>query len=481
MRKIKRVFAVLLAAMLLMTSALAEARLVPQADDWHLEASPVQVTLSVQVSSMAEYDEMRVAQLNALMKHLSITLQYQETPQEQWGRVGIAVDGSEKLVLTMNERDGLAQAQLSCIDDTTYISASGEDVTVWLLGETADETTSYEPGLDNLISPWLQDGYHMLDMLPQVLADFTKEKTVKTSVSQMGTARIQQTITIPEESAGMLPETLASLCTDETVSAAMASAVFSGKQVITIWRNADGEMIKATWSGRVGTDEEHLRKVSLTWTMRRDDDNTRDVITLKTPSVKGNDYNTISFKRTAKADELGVVTLTATYSHKSRIDKAVVTREGEAKLTSTPTSEGTLVQGTVTKSVAPQKEDELTLMLTPDLVFAADEAHVHGTLGVERRAEKRVLSGIVFTLDMKQGSYFEWLLMPNTVDMDALNVSGQSDMAREEITAAVATTLVRPLVLLPYEDTLFLSDGLDAATWAKVVDAARQATEQEAD
>ena len=71
--------------------------------------------------------------------------------------------------------------------------------------------------------------------------------------------------------------------------------------------------------------------------------------------------------------------------------------------------------------------------------------------------------------------------MPNTVDMDALNVSGQSDMAREEITAAVATTLVRPLVLLPYEDTLFLSDGLDAATWAKVVDAARQATEQEAD
>ena len=68
MRKIKRVFAVLLAAMLLMTSALAEARLVPQADDWHLEASPVQVTLSVQVSSMAEYDETRVAQLNALMK-----------------------------------------------------------------------------------------------------------------------------------------------------------------------------------------------------------------------------------------------------------------------------------------------------------------------------------------------------------------------------------------------------------------------------
>ena len=480
MRKIRRFLAAMLALLLLISSALAEASLVPHIDDWRLDTSPVQVTMSVQVNSLAEFDETRVAQLNGLLKHLTVTVKYQETQQEQWGRVGIAVDGSEALALTINERDGLAQAQLSCIGDTTYTSASGDDVAVWLLGEEVSDEAACEPGIEAIISPWLSDGYRMLDLLPNVLADFTAEKTVKTSISKMGTARIQQTITIPEENVGVLPETLASLCTDEATTAVLGSAVFSGKQVIKLWRNADGELIKATWSGQIGPDAEHLRKVSLTWTMRRDDDNTRDEITLKTPAVNGNDYNTISFKRTAKVDEMGVITLTASYSHKSRSDQTVVTRTGEAQLTSTPTSEGIQITGEITQSVTPQKEDELTLILTPDLVFAAEDVHVYGTIGMERRAEKRVLSSVTLTVDMTQGSYFDWLLMPHTIDMDSLNQNGQAAMTHEEITGAAATALIRPLVLLPYEDTLYLSDGLDEAAWAKIVNAARQATEQEA-
>ena len=472
MRRLKRLIALLILLMMLPAAALGEAQLLPQLDAWQNGTLPVQVTLTAQCENTAEFDENRLAQLNALLRHVTLTLQFQEGGGETWGSVGIAVDGQNALSLTVNETSDRAYAQLSCIPDTTYTAATGENVEKWLLG---GEESHSALTLDNLTSPWLQDGYAMLDGLPALLADYTAEKAVKTNVARMGTAKTRQTITIPAENAGILPETLASLCADPETAAVMASAVFSGKQTITVFRNGDGAMIKATYSGRCGTDEDHLRKVSLTWCMRRDDDNTRDEITLKTPAVKGNDYNTLNFKRTETVDERGTVKLTATYTHNSRSgsDKASVT--GECSLEAMPTDAGVRLTGKISRSVSENGGDEAWLIVEPDLVFADDDLRMTGTAAVETRTKKRTENRWLFTLDMTYGSYFEWLLHDSTVDMDALEASGKLATAREEITAAAAQALIRPLVLLPYEDTLYLSDGLDEAVWQSIVDSAREA------
>ena len=472
MRRLKRLISLLILLAMLPAAALGEVQLLPQLDAWQGGAMPVQVTMTAQCESAAEFDENRLGQLNALLKHVTLTLQFQEGNGETWGSVGIAVDGQNALSLTVNETAERAYAQLSCIPDTTYTAAAGKDVGTWLLG---GEETHSALTLDNITSPWLQDGFAMLDGLPDVLADYTVEKSVKTTVARMGTAKTRQTITIPADNAGVLPETLASLCTDAETASAMANAVFSGKQTITIFRNADGAMIKATYSGRCGADEEHLRKVTLTWCMRRDDDNTRDEITLKTPAVKGNDYNTLTFKRTETVDEYGTVDLTASLTHNSRSgsDKASVT--GECDLEAMLTSEGTRLTGEISRSVSENGGDTAWLIIEPDVTFADDDLRMTGTAAVETRMEKRTEDRWLLTLDMTYGSYFEWLLQNRTVDMDALEANGQLATAREEITSAVAQALIRPLVLLPYEDTLYLSDGLDEAVWQSIVDSARKA------
>ena len=470
MQRIRRLWALLLALMLLPCAALGEAKLLPQVEEWPIDTSPVQVKMGVQAVSVAEYDENRLAQFNALLKHLSLTLAYQETALEQWGRVAIAVDGADALSLTINESGNKAQAQLSCVPDTTYVSASGQDAAVWLLGgEAADETLS----LYGLTSPWLNDGYAMLDALPNVLPDYTKERSVNTTVSKMGKAVLQQSITIEADQVAILPETLASLCTAEETTAVMKAAVFSGKQTIKLWRNDAGALIKATWTGQCGADAENLRKINLTWTLRRDDDNTRDDISLKTPAVKGNNYNTITFKRTAQTDEAGTVTLTASYTHKHRDGDDVATETGEAELSALRVSGGTQLTGEIARSIKPMNEDPTWLVLKPDLTISDHEIGMTGTLNVESRDDTRVLSSYLLTLDMTTGTYFDWLLMPKTVDMDAQGDSGAA-AAREAISTAVATALIRPLVLLPYEDTLFLSADLDESAWQTVVEAARQ-------
>ena len=119
--------------------------------------------------------------------------------------------------------------------------------------------------------------------------------------------------------------------------------------------------------------------------------------------------------------------------------------------------------------------DTAWLIIEPDVTFADDDLRMTGTAAVETRMEKRTEDRWLLTLDMTYGSYFEWLLQNRTVDMDALEANGQLATAREEITSAVAQALIRPLVLLPYEDTLYLSDGLDEAVWQSIVDSARKA------
>lgn len=471
MRYFKRMIAVLCAALLLLPAAsLGEARLLPQLDAWRLDTIPVSVTLSAQVGAMAEFDQTRTDQINALLRHISLVLYQQQGMQETWGKAALQVDGREALSLTMTDNGTLAQAQLSCIDDTTYTSASGRTVGEWLLGAERDVGGDIA---DSFNAVWLADGYRMLDSLPNVLHDFCTEKSVKTTISKMGTARLKQTISIPADNAAMLTETMASLCAEQETTAVMAGTVYSGKQKFELWRDADGQLLKAVYTGNCGADEEHLRKVTLTWLMRRDDDNTRDDISVKSPAVKGTDRNTVIFKRTETIDKNGTVKLTAELTNNQILDKVKTIRHGSAKLNATAAADGVLLDGEISVGLE-QDEDTDWTIIRPALTFANDRIGAAGTVQLETRVNKRVTAQVDVTVDLREGDYFEWLLMERSVDMDALMANGGYEIAVDEIGAAAATALIRQLVQLPYEDTLFLSAGLDEATWQMIVDAAKK-------
>ena len=480
MQWLKRLLSCAAALMMGLSSASAEVRLLPQLDVWSLTHYPLDITLSADVAVQMPFDETRTQQLNALMKHLTMRLRYQQLQEEAWSGVAIDVDGTTAVELLMRQGVSDAELQLSSQPDRTYQVPADSDPATLLLGE---ESTSVSfAGLDGSEIAWLTDAYDVINGLNVALSPYGTEKSVKTAIDKMGTARTKTTYAVPAEDAAKLTDLLPGLCVAGELQSLLSSLTFSGKQQFVVYCAESGAILKVTYSGKCGVDEEHLRTVTLSWSLRRDDDNTRDTFSLKSPAVKGTDRNTVTFTRVETAKENGTVSLDASFKHESVLDKVKNTVTATADLTSAPQDGGTLLTGEISIKHTPADEDDKTqLVLTPELTLASsdDAPSIQGTVGVKTLAGsslKRVTGQITVSVALQTGEYFDWELRETTVALDALSET-QLQTVQQAAADAVASDLIRPLVLLPYEDTLFLSADLDEASWQTIVDAARDALE----
>ena len=75
------------------------------------------------------------------------------------------------------------------------------------------------------------------------------------------------------------------------------------------------------------------------------------------------------------------------------------------------------------------------------------------------------------TLEVRLNDWMSWELQPNVIKVDAGSIEG----IRNRILQGATVELVRRLVLLPTEDTAFLSAGLEPDVWQQIVDAAQSA------
>ena len=66
---------------------------------------------------------------------------------------------------------------------------------------------------------------------------------------------------------------------------------------------------------------------------------------------------------------------------------------------------------------------------------------------------------------------FDWMLTGQSVDLDAIS-PGSMERTRSNLIRSLSAQLTAPLVLLPDEDALFLSEGIDPAVWQRIREAA---------
>lgn len=274
----QKILCLVLAAWLcLMGCAAAEPRLLPQLDQWN-ENSPVDVVLSTDVRTHMPFDDTRCAQLNGLLKHLSLHLQ----TGGGVSRTALLVDGREALWLVECETESGPQTQTSWTD-----VAYACDMNALLGG------TGVSLAWENQYQTWLEDGVSLVERMVTALEPYKKEASVKTSIKNMGVARKKLTYTVPKDEAEAFAQAVKADCPD-SMKEALASLVFSGQQKLILWRSEEGSILRVEYSGQCGASADSLRKVSLIWRLCREDDRTQDNITLKTPAVKGNAYNTLT-------------------------------------------------------------------------------------------------------------------------------------------------------------------------------------------
>ena len=471
MRRILLGCIAMLCCLTLTMSAFAETSFLPDLADWDLESIPLELTLSADVTTYASFDEDRLPQLTNLMKHLALRISWQPLIEETQSTVSLLVDGEEAMNFGLQTSSQGGMAQFSVLPDTTY---AAEDPIALLLGTSLEPITLF--GLDGSETAWLREGHELLSALESALAPYlTKESNIKTAIKNMGTARRKQDYTIPKADADQLTALLASACPEGRLKRLVSSLVFSGKQTVHIYRDEAGAPLRVEWSGNCGVDEDHLRQVSLTWRLRRDDTAYRDELTLTSPAVRGSDNNKLTWTCHIEPNKSGHQVLEGELSYTSTISKQKTTLTGKYKLTAKPEDAGTRVTGEASLSQQLPGEDNATsYTFTPDLLFSGDMnlPAIDGTLTIANQIGKKLLSQATLTVGLHRTGYTGWQMRAETVDLSMMDDATIASI-RQQVTTAISAALLRRLTLLPRDDLDYLFKDLPEESIQAIINAAQ--------
>lgn len=468
MRKALRLLLALVLCMVVSTAAVAEITLVPQLNEWD-ESLPLDVKLSADVAVHMPFDDNRCTQLNALLKHLSLHLNSCVADGEGLNRVALQVDGIEVAWMMQKENAAETQLRLSWQPGVTYSST----------GNALDMVSGVE--LENIPTDklfWLEEGPALVNNLCDVLEGYGKSSSIKTNIQGKGMARKKIIYTVPKADAEFFWNAVTDSCTDgSSLGNLLAGMTVSGQQKLIVWRDADGALLRVEYAGKCGSNADSLRQVKLIWRMCRTEEAVRDDISLKTPAVKGADYNTLTLTRNLLQDENGVVTLDSKFSYTVKSGKEKSSFSGEVDLTSKPDGEDTLLSGSVmAKSKQPGDDAASSTVVKPDVRLGSDgkTPFISGKVQVQELYDGHVVEDATISVEVSPGVELTWDDADITVDMDAMDEQQLLDM-----TQGLSEAVVPHLVLLPQEDTMYLSADLPQDVWQQIVEAAQSALPEE--
>lgn len=461
MRMFRRLTALCLTVLLLCTSAMAEAPFLRHASGWSLEQTPLEARLSASITAHMPYDDDRLAMLTDVTNNLSLRL----TTGQDEGSVTVCVGQTEALTLAYLED----AVQLSCIPEVSF--SAQEDAMGRLLGGSTTGLSLY--GLRMDAETLLDDGWTLLAALGPALEEYSVRKSVKTNISDMGTARSCTDYTVPKADAEQLKETLLQLCPEGWLREIIDGLTFSGKQTLRVYRTADEVPLRMEYNGTCGP-EGNLRTVKLVWRMRRDDTAHRDEVTLTSPAKSGGNKNTLEFERVIKENKSGAVTMEGSFTYTVTADRKTTARKGSFELTNAFTEAADVITGSVTLQQKLRGEDSFAGMtFTPDLTISGteDEPVITGSLGVTGLDGKNVLENAEIFLNLTRCGESRWEARGENIDMDALTAE-ELALLQADVSAGVAAAIVRPLVILMGEDADWFFRDMSPEQIQRIIDAA---------
>ena len=473
MRRMLRAALAALMCLCLYAPALADARLVPEMAGVYLASEPLEISLSVDVQAHMPFDETRTEQLNAMLSHLALRLRFQAVDDSMWSRMAVLADGVEVMSVSTRQEEKAEQAQFSFLPDRTYAWAANSGVSLeGLLG--GDESVDLW-GLDSLEAGWLEDGRALLDALPDFMPDALKTSKISTTITGMGKAVAKQVVTIPSGAVDGLGTLLASHVPQGWLQTLLTGMVFSGKQTVTMWRDESGALLRADYAGNAGVSQEDLRSVSLSWRLRRDDEQVLDDLTLRTPRVKGSGRNNVVLTRTLKETE-NQATLEISLRYEVVASGVKDVRTITADMTRDSGEDGQRVTGEVSLQRQQGDESASKLTLVPDVTFLPEgDTLASGMVQVSQSVGSSLKEQADVRMEVRRSDWLSWELRPNVITVVMDNMAGIS----RRIVQGATVELVRRLVLLPTEDTAFLSAGLEPDVWQQIVEAAQSALQEE--
>lgn len=462
MRVFRRLAALLMAMMMLCSTAQADMPLLQHAQGWSLAQTPLEIMLSADVTAHLPYDDNRMSMLKAITDLLSMRL----TAGQDEGSVTVYAGNTQLVALAYRG----SEVQLSSIPGVSFVSEN--DPMGKLIGtSTVSDFSLY--GIDGSGKTLLEDGWDLMNSILPDIEKYGKRTKSNTKVTDMGTASYRVDYTIPDNASEALKEVLLSHCPEGWLREIIEGLSFSGNHTVRLYLNANEVPLRMEYNGSCGP-EGNLRKVNLIWRARRDSTAYRDEITLTSPAKTGTNKNDLTFKRVTRKNKAGAIETSGEFTYTVTSDKQTTALKGDFDLKNAFTDTSDVISGSLTvQQKLPGDTSFESLTFEPDLTISGtqDQPSITGSVNVTGMLGKGVTEQANVKISVIRSSGTPWDDHETKIDLDALTPDGLSDV-QQRVAASTATAVVRPLILLLGESAGWFFQDMSPEAIAEVIDAA---------
>ena len=414
--------------------------------------SPVTMTISSpEYITISRFGEERKESLNRLLKHFSLTVNTDGKTSET-----IVMIDQEPVYSYIETGDESNQTTIYSVSDHTFAVQQEERP------EEDSSVLSFVNDQFFMLNKLLDDLYPAFEKSTEVFSEFAKESSISLNFSGYGKAVKRITIALPEQYISEhFPTVPASLVASTECKGFLQRLLFKGTQKIVLLYDQENRLLRINYDGKAGFSEDSIRKVSVVWRCVRSDENKKDHLTLKTPSLTGYDKYNLTYERNLDNGNQDVRTI--------HWDLQLDFREGEIKkktgFKADMTFTDNMLKGEVCYS---EKQDgnESKITIVP-FIQKEKPSEFFGTIEIANYSGKIVLTRTVYTVQVSSG---EKPAMPEILSVHG-NESSEQDVVTDDaqIQEQLSGALIRKLFSLPAEDLVFFNSDISDEVWNTLV------------
>lgn len=251
---------------------------------------PNELVFKAELVRLPQFSDIRTGWLNQLLDHLTFRIRSDGNLQEE------IIEADEKAVIEHLSRkmNGKTENRFS-FSEKIYRSENEDDFLSLLTGNSPeDDLYDYYTQFQIL----LPEFYRFFSGLPELFPDSVSESKVSIQYKGYGTAVKRYAMVLGSDV--LASEIMTDYLSRDDLSNVrqfLSQIVLSGKQRLTLLRDAEGNLMKVNYTAKCGMSEESIRNTDLDWKCLNRENGYKDVLVLKTPAVTGTDRHNVTLSR----------------------------------------------------------------------------------------------------------------------------------------------------------------------------------------
>ena len=399
---------------------------------------------------LSQFSKERTESLNRVLKHLSLSIYMDGSASE----TTLFVDSGSMFTITENREGQCLRSVYSFSPDVLYQRSCTE--------KTDDSFRLFLESQFFVLNRMLDQYYTVFSKAGEVFQDFTKTGISGISYKEYGKAIAKKIIQYPSDYVKQnFPKAIADLCETEESRKFTEQLHFKGAQRVTLLYDQNDQLMYVSFSGMVGLTEETMRKVNFTWKCLRSEKRKKDLIVLKTPSVKGYDKYNMTYERdlnTTDSDHQNIL-WDLQLDLKEEDNKQKIQYGAEISLT-----DGKL-SGTI-QFAEKQNGQERNISVIPELK-KENSREFSGTIEITSKKGKIVNSSMTSILRISPAAVLSALEPERYTIAELDGEEGQHNA--EQLQNTINRIIIQNLITLPEEDTVFFRQDIPDEIWESIM------------